>query len=310
MRVPAGAESPVVLALVGLTGTGKTELAAELARRIGAEIIGCDSMQVYRGMDIGTAKPSAALRREIPHHAIDLVDPDQQMSAGRYAALAREAALEAHARGRRVILCGGTGLYARAFAGGLLPGLEANPALRRELRGRSTDALLAELRERDPEAARGIAPRDRARIERALEILRQGGAPVSAARAAHGFQDRLFEVRWTALDLPREALWSRIAARVEGMFRAGLVDEVQALWRAGFTRRHAPLRSIGYREVGWLLDGRVDAAEARERIEVTTRRYAKRQRTWFRAESGVLWLDARDPDAALAALLERALSPR
>jgi tRNA dimethylallyltransferase len=298
----------IVVAVVGLTGTGKTELAAELARRTGGEIIGCDSMQVYRGMDVGTAKPVAALRREIPHHAIDVADPDQQMSAGRFAAIARAAAHGVLARGRRAILCGGTGLYARAFAGGLLPQLEARAEVRAELRARSAESLRAELLAIDPEAGARIAPADRVRIERALEIARQARTPASRLRDVHAFGDRPFEVRWAALELPREELSRRIDARVARMFREGLVDEVQALWRAGYTRRYPPLRSIGYREVGWLLDGRIDEADARERIAIATRRYAKRQRTWFRSEPGVRWVDASDPERALAALLE--LSPR
>jgi tRNA dimethylallyltransferase len=296
--------TPSVLAIVGPTGTGKTELAAELARRIGAEIIGCDSMQVYRGMDIGTAKPSRALRAEIVHHGIDIANPDEQMSAGRFAELARRAARDAHARGRRVILCGGTGLYARAFAGGLLPAMEADPELRAALRARPLGSLLAELRSVDPAAAERAGPRDRVRIERALEIALQAGRPASGLRDAHGFGDRPFELRWIGLDLPREALSARIDARVERMFREGVVDEVRALWSAGYTRRFAPLRSIGYREVGWLLDGRIDPPETRARIAIATRRYAKRQRTWFRREPGVRWLDARDRAAALAAILQ------
>jgi tRNA dimethylallyltransferase len=298
----------LVLAIVGPTGAGKSELAAELARRIDGEIIGCDSMQVYRGMDIGTAKPGPELRREIPHHVIDVVDPDEQMSAGRYAALARAAARDVLARGKRPILCGGTGLYARAFRGGLVPGLEARPDLRERLRARSTESLLAALRACDPASAERIGPGDRVRIERALEIAGEHGRPASSLRSEHAFSDRPFDLHFLGLELPRDELWRRIATRVERMFREGLVEEVRALWRAGFTRRLPPLRSIGYREVGWLLDGRIDEEAARERIRVATRRYAKRQRTWFRAEPGLRWINAADLEAALARILE--LSPR
>ena len=168
---------PRVVAIVGPTGVGKTDVACEVARRSGAEIINVDSMQVYRGMDIGTAKPSAALRAEIPHHLIDVVAPDEPMSAGLYAELARHAAAEIDARGRPILLCGGTGLYARAFAGGLVDVGGADRALRAELRARPLPELYAELAQRDPQSARAIAPQDRVRIERALEAQIQSGAP-------------------------------------------------------------------------------------------------------------------------------------
>ena len=292
---------PRVLALVGPTGSGKSELAVRLARRVGAEIIGCDSMQVYRGMDIGTAKPSRALRAEIPHHAIDVTDPDDPMSAGRYAELARAAAHEILARGRRVILCGGTGLYARAFAGGLVSSLPSDPALRSELEARSTESLRAELEQVDPDAARRIAPADRVRTVRALELHRLGGAPASELREAHAFADRPFDVEWLALDPGREALAERIAERVDAMLRAGFPDEVRALRAAGYGPELGSMQAIGYREIGLVLEGRLAQAELRDAIVHATRRYAKRQRTWFRKEPGVRWVE---PAHALRAALD------
>ncbi len=297
--MPASSSRPRVLALVGLTGTGKSQLACEVARRTGAEIIGADSMQVYRGMDIGTAKPSAAVRREIPHHGIDIVDPDDAMSAGRWAALARAAARETQERGNPVLLCGGTGLYARAFAGGLVEGVGADAELRGELRERSTGELRAELERVDPAAAARIHPNDRVRIERALEVTRLGGRPLSEQHAEHRFADVPFELRWLGLTLERDALWQRLRARVDWMFGEGLVEEVRGLHRAGYGPELHPLRSIGYREVGELIAGRLTEAEAREAILVSTRRYAKRQRTWFRAQEGLEWRDASRPEAIL-----------
>ena len=290
---------PAVLAIVGPTGTGKTELACEVARRIGGEVIGADSMQVYRWMDIGTAKPSRALRDEIPHHAIDLVEPDDPMSAGRYAAVARRSAVEIHARGGRAILCGGTGLYARAFARGLIEGVASDAGLRADLEARSTPELGADLAARDPEAARRIAPQDRVRLIRALEITELGGVPSSEQRAAHGFSDRPFEIRWLGLRMEREVHWRGLQGRTERMFREGLLDEVRELRRAGFSPALRALNAIGYREAGQVLDGRIDEAQARESTWIATRRYAKRQLTWFRAESGVCWLDAQRPREAL-----------
>jgi len=298
---------PRVLALVGLTATGKTELACAVARATGGEIISADSMQVYRGMDIGTAKPSAAVRAEIPHHGIDIVDPDERMSAGRFATLARAAADEILARGGCVILCGGTGLYARAFAGGLVPGAESDPRLRAALEARETDDLHAELCRRDPETARVTPASNRVRVVRALESLALTGASASQARQAHGFSDRPYDVRWLGLGAERAALWTRIEARVARMFEAGLVDEVRGLHAAGFGPELPALRAIGYREVGDLLAGRCDEAAARESVYLATRRYAKRQRTWFNAEPGLRWLDADLPAEHLVEIASAAL---
>jgi tRNA dimethylallyltransferase len=286
------AARPRVVAIVGPTGTGKTELACEVAARTGAEIVSADSMQVYRGMDVGTAKPSAELRARIPHHALDLVAPDEPMSAGRWAEAARRAAHEILARGRPVLLVGGTGLYARAFAGGLIRGAGSDPALRAELESRSDADLRAELERRDPRAAARIPPRDRVRAVRALEALALGARPISEQHAEHRFADRPFDVRWLGLALERVTLAERLRARVTRMFEAGWVDEVRALHAAGYGPKLRPLQSIGYREIGQLLAGELDEPATREKVWIATRRYAKRQRTWFRAEPELDWLDA------------------
>jgi tRNA dimethylallyltransferase len=300
---------PRVLAVVGPTGTGKSEIAVEIARRAGAEILSADSMQVYRRMDIGTAKPALALRREIPHHAIDVVEPDDPMSAGRYAELARAAATQALARGRAVVLCGGTGLYARAFAGGLIGSAQPSAELRAELRARPLADLYPELLRRDPETAARIAPSDRVRIERALEIQSQAGRASSELRGAHAFRDRPFDVVWLGLALPAEQLWPRLVQRVDAMFAAGLVDEVRGLLAAGYSRELRSMQAIGYREVCSMLAGELDEAGARDQIAIATRRYAKRQRTWFRAEPGIHWSSAADPQAVIAQALEMLRKP-
>ena len=297
---------PTVLAIVGPTGTGKSDLALEVARRAGAEIVSADSMQVYRGMDVGTAKPPPEALREVPHHGIDIADPDDPMSAGRFAVYARSAARGILARGRRVLLCGGTGLYARAFAGGLIEGAESDPALRARLESLDTPALVERLRALDPEGLARIDARNRVRLVRALEICELGGRPASERQAAHGFGDRPFETVWLGLDLPREDLWERLRARTGEIFERGLVAEVERLYASGYGPELPPLRALGYREAGLHLKGELTEAQARERTWLATRRFAKRQRTWFRAEPGLRWLDARDPgaclDAALAAL--------
>jgi tRNA dimethylallyltransferase len=293
-----------VVALVGLTGTGKTDLAVEAARRTGAEIISCDSMQVYRGLDIGTAKPSRALQAEVPHHLIDVVEPDDPMSAGRFADLARRAAADAIERGKPVILCGGTGLYARAFAGGLIHGVRSDAELREELENLETDELYAELGRCDPEAAARIPAGDRIRILRAVEVARLSGRSLSDQHREHQFQDRPFEVHWLALDMDRKRLAERIERRVKTMFRAGLLDEVRALRAAGYASDLKSMQAIGYREAGLHLDAQLSLDEAQQRISTATRRYAKRQRTWFRAEPGVRWLDAEQTAISLSALLD------
>ncbi len=303
------ADRPRVIAIVGPTGTGKTELACAVARQTGAEIVSADSMQVYRGMDIGTAKPSAELRAEIPHHALDLAAPDEPMSAGRWAESARSAGFEIAARGRPILLVGGTGLYARAFAGGLIAGVGSDARVRAELEQRSSDDLRAELEKLDPVAAARIAPADRVRTARALEALRLGVAPISEQQVRHAFGDRPFEVVWLGLAVDRDLLATRLLTRVEAMFAAGLVAEVRGLQAAGFSQSLRPLQAIGYRQVGELLAGRISEADAVERTWIATRRYAKRQRTWFRAEPGLEWLDADAPALAVERVL-RELSRR
>jgi tRNA dimethylallyltransferase len=300
---------PRVVAIVGPTGTGKTELACAVARRTGAEIISADSMQVYRGLDIGTAKPSSALRAEIPHHALDLVAPDEPMSAGRWAEVARRAAHQIASRGRPILLVGGTGLYARAFAGGLIAGVGSDPALRAALEAKPQAELRAELERLDPTAAARIPVADRVRTVRALEAHALARLPISTQHADHSFGDRPFDVVWYGLTLETAALAARLRTRVAAMFEAGLVAELRALHAAGYAPTLRALQAIGYREAGMFVAGELSEAEAIERAWIATRRYAKRQRTWFRAEPGLEWLEADARDRALETVLA-ALSRR
>ncbi len=303
------AHRPRVVAIVGPTGTGKTELACAVARACGAEVISADSMQVYRGLDIGTAKPSAALRAEIRHHGLDLVAPDEPMSAGRWAEAARAAAFAIAARGRSILLVGGTGLYARAFAGGLIEGVGSDAILRATLESKPLAFLRAELEARDPPAAARIPPADRVRTVRALEALALGRTRISEQQARHGFGDRPFDVVWLGLAIDRDVLARRLRARVEGMFAAGLVAELEGLHASGYAPGLRSLQAIGYREAGRLLAGEISQPEAIELAWIATRRYAKRQRTWFRAEPGLEWIDADARDVAVERVL-RALSRR
>jgi len=284
-----------ILALVGPTGTGKTELSLAVAARLDAEIVNCDSRQVFRHLDIGTAKPSAAERAAAPHHLFDIVDPDQPFDCARYRALARAAIADVQARGKRVVLVGGSGLYLKVLRYGLAPAPPRDAALRVRLEALETaapGALHARLRASDPAAAGRLHPHDRVRLIRALEVGELTGRPLSAWQAEHAFRAAELPARVIALTMPRAALYARLDARCRAMVERGLVDEVQALWRLGYGPDLAPLQSIGYREIGAYLHGRCDLATAIADMQRATRQFAKRQMTWFRADATVEWVDA------------------
>ena len=300
----AGAR-PRLVALVGPTAGGKTELSLALAAHLDAEIVSVDSRQVYRRLDVGTAKPDRAARAAVPHHLLDVVEPDQSFDAARYAELARIAVAEVVARGRQVLLCGGSGLYLRALTEGLCPAPPADAGVRSALAGelaaRGAAALYEELRGHDPAAAARIAPRDTVRIRRALEVLRLTGRPLSAWQQAHAFADRPYEVLTLVLCPPPGVLEARIARRAEAMWDGGLVAETEAVLAAGFAPQLRPLQAIGYREVQRFLRGELDRASALEQMRLATRQYAKRQRTWFRALDDTVWLDGSEGLPSLVA---------
>ncbi len=296
---------PRLLAIVGPTASGKTDLAASWARRISGEVVSVDSRQVYRGLDIGTAKPPAVLREEIPHHLIDVVDPDEKFDVARYCEMAHAAIEAIHDRGRPILLCGGTGLYLQAITRGLCKAPPADEAIRAELErereASGPEALHRQLVEVDPAAAARIAPRDAVRIMRALEVLRATGRPLSAWQEEHGFSGDPYDVRIVVLSPPPEVLDRRIALRTGAMWEEGLLEETRGLLMEGFDGGLPPLRAIGYREAQEVLAGRSTVEEAGERMRIQTRRYAKRQRTWFRRVEGAVWLE----DGALAEAIER-----
>jgi tRNA dimethylallyltransferase len=280
-----------LIVIVGPTGAGKTSLALALAGRLGAEVVSADSQQVYRGMDIGTGKVPASERDRVPHHLIDAVDPDEEMTAARFVALADRAIASIASRGKRVVVAGGTGLYVRALLLGLFPGPPANPQLRAELAAQEVSALYERLQVVDPAAAARIEPRDRRRIIRALEVTLITGTPMSEHQRQH--DHRRIRPRYRAqligLAPPRDRLYAAINRRVDEMLADGLVQEVEDLRARGY---RPPLRSqqaIGYAEVHQYLDGRVPLAEAVELIKRNTRRYARRQLTWYRPEESIVW---------------------
>ncbi len=287
-----GAVESRLLVLSGPTASGKTGAAIALARRFSLEIVNADSMQVYRGMDVGTAKPTAAERAAAPHHMIDVANPDEDYNAGRFVAEAETAIRDILGRGRLPLVAGGTGLYIRALLKGLDP-LPADPAVRAllsrrwETEGRA--ALHEELRAIDPRAAGKIHPADKVRVVRALEIAAIAGHPPSELRVSWGAGGR-YRVLFLALDPGRESMYARIDRRVDAMLRNGLVEEVRRLLSRGYGPDLKSMGALGYRHVAaHLLDG-VSLGETVAAMKRDTRRYAKRQMTWLLREPEVRWI--------------------
>ena len=293
---------PPVVVVAGPTAAGKSGVAIELALRFGGEVVNADSVQVYRHLDIGTAKPSLAERARVPHHRLDVVPPDIPYTAGRYAREARAAAAAIHARGGLVFLAGGTGLYVRAFLEGLLEVVPAAPGLRTALEAEARRAeaegdplrLHRRLEAADPRAARAVHPRDVRRVVRALELLEATGMRPSQLRAAHAFADRPFRVLYLVLDPGRSELDRRIDARARAMLDAGLLRECRALRAMGYGPELRPLQAIGYRHLMPVVDGLDTLVNALEGMRRDTRRFARRQRTWFRAVREAVWVHPED----------------
>ncbi len=289
--------------LMGPTGAGKTDLAAALVERLPLEIVSVDAAMVYRGMDIGTAKPSRELRARAPHHLVDVVDPAERYSAARFLADAGDAMAAIAARGRVPLLAGGTMLYYRALQAGLAPLPAADAAVRRQIDERAAaegwPALHAELARLDPASAMRIRPNDRQRIQRALEVIELSGRPLSAQLAQ--------DLRGAASrdDLPlvlapsdRSALADRLATRFDDMLRRGLLDEVRALRERRDLHAELPsMRLIGYRQLWAHFEGALTLADASDKAVAATRQLARRQLTWLRAEPRAEWFDAADGKA-------------
>jgi len=279
--------------IVGPTGSGKSALALELAARLGMEIVNADSRQVYRAMNIGTAKPTAAERVRVPHHLIDIRDPDQPLNVAEFASLARAAISEIQSRGRHALVVGGSGLYLRALQGGVF----ASPPASREFRDRlatiaaehGIEHLHQRLAEVDPAAAARIGHNDLYRIVRALEIYELTGEPISAHQARHRFASAKFDSLTVGLDLERAQLYQAIERRFDQMMDAGLLDEVRELRARGYGES-APLRTIGYKHLAAYLNCELSLEEAVSLAKRDSRRFAKRQLTWFRHEPAVVWL--------------------
>ena len=276
--------------LVGPTAVGKTEVALELAEGIGAEILSVDSRQVYRRLDIGTAKPTPEERARVRHHLLDLVEPAESLSAGEFARRFRAAEAEVRGRGREVLAVGGSGLYFRAVTHGLFEGARSRPDLREAWLGRSVEDLRAELLRVDPHTAARLTPRDRQRIVRALEVFHDTGRPMSELHAARPGTPR--RARMVVLTRPRAELYQRIHARLERMLERGLEQEARRVWEMRLPPSAPAARTVGYREWFAYFEGSQPRDSALDEIRQNTRRYAKRQLTWFRAQPEAAWVEA------------------
>ena len=283
----------LLIAIVGPTGSGKSALALRLARERGGEIVSCDSLQVYRGLDVGSAKATREERAAVPHHLLDVVEPEEAFSAADYARQARAALSGIVARGRLPIVAGGTGLYLKALLQGLFEGPSRDEPLRRRLEamaGRFGDARLHRLLARvDPEAASRLPARDRVRVVRALEVFWSTGRPLSVHHRGGSEPLRGFSPRLVGIAPDRRVLRQAIERRTREMFEGGLLEEVRGLLARGLSPDLRPLRSIGYRQAVAVVQQRMARPEAERDIVAATLRFAKRQMTWFRHQAEVTW---------------------
>ncbi|MEK6759565.1 MAG: tRNA (adenosine(37)-N6)-dimethylallyltransferase MiaA [Deltaproteobacteria bacterium] len=282
-----------IVIICGPTAAGKSAIAAELASKFNAEIVSADSMQVYRQMDIGTAKPDASLRSVAVHHLIDIIDPDQDYSAALYMKDAIAAIEDIRSKGRNVIVAGGTGLYIKALTKGLFDAPPSDKAVRQRLQDEAEKTGLAGLYERlkeaDPESAAAIHPNNRARIIRALEIYATTGIAASKLRKEHGFAQVRFKSLKIGITRERDELYRAIDERVDAMMKDGLLQETERLISMGYPCTLKSMRALGYKEICSFINGEYSLEEAVELIKKETRRYAKRQMTWFRADAEINW---------------------
>ena len=288
-----------IICIVGPTASGKTKLSVALAQHLDAEIISFDSMQIYRGMDIGTAKPTMEERGGIVHHMFDVAEPTEDFSVSRYVEMADACVQDLLSRGKTVILVGGTGLYVDSLIAGRefapYPSTGRREELEKRVQEEGIEPIYEELRAIDPEAAEQIHPANHKRVIRALEVFLETGKTFSE----HNRQTQLippkYDPIWVGLDYQnREALYARIDQRVEEMFAQGLVEEVQALLQKGISPKATSLQAIGYKELIAYLEGYSTLEQAKEDIQRSSRRYAKRQRTWFRRNEKVHWIELTD----------------
>lgn len=285
-----------LLAIVGPTAVGKSRIALPLAGEIGGEIVSADSRKVYKYMDIGTAKPSEEERKKVPHHLLDLIEPQEEFSAGRFREEAEKVITQVHRRGNVALLVGGSGLYLRAVTDGLFSGPRANKERREKLKEEAAEFgplyLYEKLKEVDALAASRIHPHDLVRIIRALEIYEGTGRPISNLQSEEKRgRGKLYSITSIGLNRSRQDLYRRIEQRVEIMFARGLVNEVRNLLERGYHENLVSMQGLGYKEVCGYLHGRYAEEEAVRLLKRNTRRYAKRQLTWFKKDKRIRWVD-------------------
>ena len=299
-----------IICIAGPTASGKTALAVALARELDGEVVSCDSMQVYKRMDIGTAKPSPEERQGIPHHMIDVAEPWEDYSVSRYCADAAPIVEDIVSRGKTAIIAGGTGLYMDSLIRGNdfapFPSTGVRERLEREADREGMEALLARLRAVDPEAAARLHLSDRKRIIRAMEVYLETGETITAHNRRTQALPPRFSPVWLGLDFESRAeLYSRIDRRVDVMLEAGLLEEIRALLRSGIPEKCTAMQAIGYKEFTDALDGRCTVEAAADQVRQSSRRYAKRQLTWYRRNGRIHWL-RRGPGEGSAEILASA----
>jgi tRNA dimethylallyltransferase len=287
---------PKLVAVVGPTGTGKSGLALKLAEKLGGEIISADSVQVYRGFDIGTAKVSPAERRKVPHHLIDILGPEEDYSAASFRNQADRIIHRLEEKGKAIFVVGGTGLYLKVLSRGLFHGPGGDPdmrdSLRQKAKGEGEGYLHRELERVDPETASRLHPHDTFRVLRALEVYHHSRKPLSQFQKEHGFRESPYEVLKIGLCDNRQELYRRIESRVDSMIEKGWLKEVQDLLSQGISPRAKPMQSLGYKRLISFLAGEIDWVRAVNLIKQDTRRYAKRQITWFKADPDIHWFSS------------------
>lgn len=292
-----------LIGIVGPTGTGKSAVAMAIAEGEGGEIVSVDSAQVFRGLDVGTAKPTRDEQRRVRHHVIDVIDPDIQWSAADFARAADAAIQDIERRGRIPILCGGTGLWLRALVHGIFEAPPINPEIRAEIRQalveRGAPEMHRELADVDPSAASRIMPQDAQRIGRALEIWRQTGTPISELQRRHGFKEERYRLSAIAIRIPGDDLASALNQRARHMFESGILEETSTCLARGLSSSAPGLSAIGYREAVAHLLGQTSLEEAIRATQSATRRYAKRQRSWFSSIPTVDWVEQEEAVDAL-----------
>jgi len=303
---------PKIVVVLGPTAASKSDVAMDLASQMSGEIINADSQQVYRQMNIGTAKPSKRECERIPHHLIDIVDPDEEFNVARYRELATAGIHEVQKKSKRAIVCGGTGLYIKALTRGLFVGPSQDAEIRAVLNLEASVSGLRPLFERlervDASATSWIHPNDRQRIIRALEVYQLTGRPMSEWQKQHGFNEGPFETLKIGLFRERSELYQLIDQRCDRMIENGLVDEVNHLREKGYSLDLKPLRSVGYKHIGWFLKGQMTLKEAVFLMKRDTRRLAKRQLTWFRSDGEIRWFHSEAERAKIGNIVQEFLN--